>query len=582
VLILIVNIATNMAKEQKTFKLFANGGDQRQPTTTYDLKSKSEKGVIFFFSNNFTWLLTRILYALDGSKWAKKSPYLQGNFAPIPNEVHSPGLKLLSGSIPPSLAGGSFARVGPNPLYEPLGRHHWFDGDGMIHAVYFKKDSDSNGGGPSATYNNHFVQTSHLAQEKRAGYPVYPNIGDFAGISGLFHIMLGKLKEKLGVIDRSNGGGTANTALAAHAGRLLALNEGDTPYCLAIACSGLVETLGRVTWGGELTHSFTAHPKIDAETGECFFFGYTVETKPYVQYCWLDKKGNKAGPSIPINLPHPIMMHDMAITQHYALFLDMPLVFTPEAMIKEKCLPFVFDKTIKSRVGVLPRYATDEADIKWFELPRAYMCFHTANAWEEEEEEEVVGGGTIIKLYCCLFTEFSLTDFTAKPGTDPHLHELSLNMSTGQCSVRRLISIAGDFPVVQQSKVGRKAKYAYVAAMESDDRGVPDFYGVAKIDLEAENENDALVGLVRHGSGRFGGEAYYAGGEGEDDGFLMTFIWDENIQKSEMVGYSAKTMSSEPVFRLEMPHRVPHGFHTLYVGEEDLKEIRKRGKGAIV
>ena len=45
-----------------------------------------------------------------------------------------------------------------------------------------------------------------------------------------------------------NGLGTANTAIACHAGRLLALHEGDLPYSLAIACSGLVSTLGRVAF----------------------------------------------------------------------------------------------------------------------------------------------------------------------------------------------------------------------------------------------------------------------------------------------------------------------------------------------
>lgn len=46
-----------------------------------------------------------------------------------------------------------------------------------------------------------------------------------------------------------NGTGTGNTALATHAGRLLALHEGDLPYALRIACSGLVDTIGRASFG---------------------------------------------------------------------------------------------------------------------------------------------------------------------------------------------------------------------------------------------------------------------------------------------------------------------------------------------
>ena len=33
-------------------------------------------------------------------------------------------------------------------------------------------------------------------------------------------------------------------------------------------CDGLIQTLGRVTYGGKLDHPFTAHPKIDPKTGE--------------------------------------------------------------------------------------------------------------------------------------------------------------------------------------------------------------------------------------------------------------------------------------------------------------------------
>ena len=45
-----------------------------------------------------------------------------------------------------------------------------------------------------------------------------------------------------------HGTGTGNTALATHAGRLLALHEGDLPYALRVACNGLVDTIGRVTF----------------------------------------------------------------------------------------------------------------------------------------------------------------------------------------------------------------------------------------------------------------------------------------------------------------------------------------------
>ena len=37
---------------------------------------------------------------------------------------------------------------------------------------------------------------------------------------------------------------------------------------IKVLCNGIVDTLGRVTFGGRVNHPFTAHPKVDPETGE--------------------------------------------------------------------------------------------------------------------------------------------------------------------------------------------------------------------------------------------------------------------------------------------------------------------------
>lgn len=55
--------------------------------------------------------------------------------------------------------------------------------------------------------------------------------------------------------------GTANTALEFHAGRLLALNEGDLPFAVRVLCEGAIESIGSVTMSGKLSHPCTAHPK---------------------------------------------------------------------------------------------------------------------------------------------------------------------------------------------------------------------------------------------------------------------------------------------------------------------------------
>ncbi|PNH02029.1 Carotenoid 9,10(9',10')-cleavage dioxygenase [Tetrabaena socialis] len=138
-----------------------------------------------------------------------------------------------------------------------------------------------------------------------------------------------RLAQALGVVSVKNGAGTGNTALAFHAGRLLALHEGDLPYAIRVLCSGLVETMGRLKLGGAPLRAFTAHPKIDPVNGEMLFINYRFEANPYVTAGVLDEYGNlirRWG----VELPYPVMMHDMGATQSYIVLMHLPLCFDPE------------------------------------------------------------------------------------------------------------------------------------------------------------------------------------------------------------------------------------------------------------
>ena len=74
----------------------------------------------------------------DAPPWidAIDNPYLHGLFAPStagPEDIELP----VEGTLPADLHGAYF-RNGPNPQHAPINRYHWFDGDGMIHAVWFE------------------------------------------------------------------------------------------------------------------------------------------------------------------------------------------------------------------------------------------------------------------------------------------------------------------------------------------------------------------------------------------------------------------------------------------------------------
>ncbi|GLC54223.1 hypothetical protein PLESTB_000836900 [Pleodorina starrii] len=485
--------------------------------------------------------------------------YLSGNFGPVHEELLEE-VQVVEGKLPEGLE-GCFVRNGPNPFFKPAGGYHWFDGDGMLHLVRIRDGR--------ASYCNRFVDTERLRQERAAGRPLFMRLGDMYGVRGLALLVLNKLGLRIGAMTTANGAGTANTALVYHAGRLLALHEGDLPYAVRILCSGLMETMGRLRVDPSWNRSFTAHPKRDPVNGELMFLGYSVETKPYVKMGIMDEQGRMTR-QWAVELPRPVMMHDMAATERYLVVLDLPLCFEPEAMVKDKTVPFKLRKDFPSRIGLLrrdqPSCPEGPAEVQWFEFPTGFMAFHVANAWDEANGD--------VKVYACQMDDLTLDLEVMQDRELARLTEYTLSPSTGTATSRRLTEVVGDFPVVHPGKATRPCKWSYVAVMDGTSC-MPAFTGIAKMDLGAAPGTDACVGMVKYPAGTLGGEAVFVprdGATAEDDGYLVVYVYDDKENASYMNVYDARSMASTPLASLRMPRRVPYGFHGTWVTEEQLKK----------
>ena len=51
----------------------------------------------------------------------------------------------------------------------------------------------------------------------------------------------------------------------------------------------------------------------------------------------------------------------------------------------------------------------------------------------------------------------------------------------------------------------------------------------------------------------------------------MTYVHDWKTNKSQFVMWDAKNFTNEPILRIQLKHRVPNGFHSLFVNEGDLE-----------
>ena len=467
------------------------------------------------------------------------NPFLTGNFAPVREEISADRLTVI-GKIPSDL-NGTFVRNGPNPQFPPKGRYHWFDGDGMLHGVRL-----CNG---QSQYCNRYVRTKGFEIERAEGKAIWTGILEPPQMDNPY----GPYKN------------TGNTALVWHDGRLLALWEGGEPH--EIRVPGL-ETVGPYTYNGKLISAFTAHPKVDAISGEMMFFGYSVDTPPYLQYSVVSAAGELQR-TVPIELPVGVMMHDFAVTEHYTIFMDLPLTFRPERLQKGQSA-LAFEPDSPSRFGILPRHG-DNSAIRWFEAPACYV-FHTLNAHEEGEE---------VVLIACRMNSTDI--FSASETSDDHresdktndrdnaarLYSWRFNLATGALREEALDDRPSEFPRINEQLTGRQARYGYTLHIGSSQAGEsPENAGLIKYDFVTKRSE-----VHKFGRGRYGGEGVFApqrSAVAEDDGWLLTFVYDELEGQSELVVVNAQDMDSEPVARVLIPQRVPYGFHGIWVADEQM------------
>lgn len=452
------------------------------------------------------------------------NPFLAGNFAPVQDEITADELTVI-GELPADLS-GMFVRNGPNPQFPPIGHYHWFDGDGMLHGVQI-----SNG---TASYRDRYVRTPGFEKEREAGHAIW---------TGLME----PPKDEDSPPSFKN---VANTSVIWHAGHFLALWEGGEPYAIKLP---ELETIGAYTFEGKLASPFTAHPKIDAVTGEMMFFGYSPMEPPFLTYS-IVSRSRELVRTVPIDLPEPVMMHDFAITQDYTLFMDLPMVFNPQG---EPMLQFKPERP--SRFGIVPRHG-DNSSIRWFESPSCFV-FHTLNAYQEGDE--------VVLIACRMNSTTVLTSEEATPEADsdkPRLYQWRFNLRTGKVQEKPLDEHISDFPRINEQLIGRKMRYGYTAKMA--DNPMPLFEGVIKYDFD-----NGTSQVHNYGAERYGGEAVFAprpNGTAEDDGWLITFVHDHNSDTSELVVLNAQDLTAEPVARVVMPQRVPYGFHGTWVTQDQL------------
>lgn len=461
--------------------------------------------------------------------WNDRNIFLKGPHAPHHGEGESLDLPV-TGRIPRELD-GTLWTVTSSPLFEPMNaeRYHWFEGDGMVHAISIRDGQ--------ARVRNRYVETAALKAEKAAGRALYGN-----PINGGSR-----------ATPPADGPATknpANTNAMLVGGRLLIFCESGLPHELD---RQTLATRGQYDFGG-IQGPVTAHGRFDPDNGDLLFYGVAANI---VNWYRADQAGRLVETHA-FDMGVPSLLHDFAVTRDYAVFIVNPTIFDFENMAAGRA-GMVWEPDLPTRIAVLRRR---DGVVRMIETPEPFAPTHFLNAWQDGDDIVIDANRT---------RQFAM----ARPDIDgpvpvPWFSPAApwrwrIRTTSWSLSEEQVSDINCEFPRHNDGLVGKQVRYGYYAATRG--RGFCDnwlFDHTLKLDLttgraEFQDMGGALVAP---------GESIFIprpGGIAEDDGWVLNLWWNPATDRSELVILNAQDFGAEPAARVQMPHRIPLGFHGNWV-----------------
>ncbi len=463
------------------------------------------------------------------SKPYPNNPYLRGNFAPIRMECDAPDL-IIEGEMPQDL-NGSLYRIGPDPQFAPRdSNHHWFAGDGMIHGFHIEDGK--------VGYLNRWVRTPKFELERAAGESLYGAFGN-------------PMTSDPSVHDKDST--IANTNIVWHADKLLALEEGHAPYGIDPVT---LESRGYHTFDDKLEGPMTAHPKMDAKTGEMFFFGYNAKG-PFtddLSYHVVSADGTLTS-SEWFKAPYSAMVHDFIVSGDYAIFPIFPLTGSIERAIAG-APPFAWEPEKGGWVGVMPRDGSADS-IRWFRASSSYV-FHPMNAFNE---------GGKITAHVMQYEQAPL--FPSPDGTpaDPDKAQarlckwtIDMDGNTDEIKEEYIDDSLAEFPRLDERFAGYNYRHGYFAAVNERHKGDTGLFNqLAHFDLATGKKSIYEVGPADAVSEPVFVPRSEDAPEGQ--GYLLATVYRGEEHRSDLVVLDAENVADGPIATAKLSHRIPFGFH---------------------
>lgn len=472
----------------------------------------------------------------------------------------------VEGEIPADISGVLYQN-GPGTFSSHGKKYgHVFDGDGLIRGVKIE--------GGKAFGIAKLVQSEGLKAEREAGRSIYIGAGtEQRGLQGL--------KDRIQAVLSSNkpfaaaaAKNVANTSILLWQDRFMALLETDRPTELDFES---LETRGETTLGGVIDGSFSAHPHWVSERKCGYNFGITVANNSlaYLDIYELPSSGQcKKLNRIKLSWRPFAHIHDFIATTKHLVFFIPPIHASLGGMLTSVVTGAAAFPKMKWReelgteVIIVP--IDNPKEIVRFKTD-AFFPVHFANAYEENDKIVVDFTASSNTESYALFGASHLgfpDSYYAKKQKEAGyqtatMRRASIDVARQDIQFESLWSNTCEFPRIASNLQGSKHQYVYMLQLPADSElSAPLFTEILKL-----NVNNGESHRLCLGSEQYPLEPvfiYKDNAKSEDDGYLLSMVYDGQQHLSYLAIIGAKNIEAGPLAKLYFDQALPVSFHGVW------------------
>ena len=304
----------------------------------------------------------------------------------------------------------------------------------------------------------------------------------------------------------------------------------------------------------------TAHPHYDPKTN--ISYNYMLDLGPFPTYNLYRVVGREATRIAQIRTSNPSYMHSFGMTEHYFILAEYPVRLSIWAQFQFLFteIPifgnFAWNPQVPTYFTVIDR---ETGAIVAKREAEPFFCFHHVNAFERDGEVVVdvaaYADSTIIQgLY--LQTMRSQDEFSTMTA-EFRRYRIPIRSDNDAVTWEHVLRDKGlILPRINYNDYNTKPyRWTYGVSHFKETR---DFVNqIVKIDVEV-----GAVDKYWHVPGHYPSEPVFAprpGATEEDDGVVLSTVYDSHIDKSYLIILDGKTF--EPLAKAYTPIRLPFAFH---------------------